>query len=1041
MSASLQSKIESRFPDPDQRQAVLTAFAEAIQKAESTSPGNWIVRQRESDPVLNVRERVVFRIQNGKIRLSLDGQTLQEQGIDDPSEKFERWEAIEGKPYPEFQNPYAVNGYYTLLADDEDWPEIQQLHFAYLERLAEEGQNLREDKQSHDESIIKFLTNEVGAFDVLSHKFSWIGFFKEVGNFLVKYRDQQTELIKILEELGLEKDIQLDSGQLLQQIDPFTFLKIIMRPPNQKREDVLYNHKDKLGLEMPVPTDFSGFSMETFQTNYFSTDQADFKDNIDRLWSLFEATIKKEPLSEEAFNKAIQVKGIGIPKLTQGLSWFNPDEFLPLNKAVKNFLDQRLGIEADHVQFYDDYKALLRSVRENSEQPFYHLVDKASNFKGKKDKQRKFWRLGTSEGEDGTDIWPEMKNNGHASIGWPYLGDLRAYDSNTKEAIYNELLRIQYNNKSTASAKSNEIYKFFSEAKNGDIVIACNGEEVKAIGQLTGSYVYNDAFEFPHVRQTNWFVEEPRVKLKEKVRFTFREVEFGKVPDEIKRMMQEKVAETPANPASPQYAKNQILFGPPGTGKTYQTIRQAVDIIHPGFAEGRSRAEVKTEFERLEQEGRLQFTTFHQSMTYEDFIEGIKPNLSGSEEADVAYKIEDGIFKQMAIDAGFALVKANKPESATQALDFSSAYDRLAQDIEDYLTEGQPYTMATHSGKAAQVDHITSQGNIAFNNPNSDRYYVVSKDRLSRIHQAFEDISAIDNITDAFRNVIGGHHTTFYWAVLNEIRKRYSTNEPEPMNWDSLDYQARKDAVQKLSKGELSTSDAEPYVLIIDEINRGNIAEILGELITLLEPDKRLGEDEELTVRLPYSRESFAVPPNLYVLGTMNTADRSVEALDTALRRRFDFQEITPDPERIREHRNAETIPVADEAISLPELLSTLNQRIEKLLDKDHLIGHSYFFHVAGFEDLKRVFQHNILPLLQEYFYGDFSKIGLVVGEGFVAQNEDPVTFARFPHEDRDEMARQPVIQVRDVEAMDDHAFAEALAQLLNKSGGNGRAE
>src|SRR5690606_9085262 len=173
------------------------------------------------------------------------------------------------------------------------------------------------------------------------------------------------------------------------------------------------------------------------------------------------------------------------------------------------------------------------------------------------------------------------------------------------------------------------------------------------------------------------------------------------------------------------------------------------------------------------------------------------------------------------------------------------------------------------------------------------------------------------------------------------------------------------------------------FVLIMDEINRGNISSIFGELITLIEDDKRLGSRESIEVTLPYSKEGFGVPPNLYLLGTMNTADRSVESLDTALRRRFSFTEMKSDPQvLVYGHEYSGKIPNTN--IDLIVLLETINKRIELLVDKDHQIGHSYFIGVNTVEELKRTFKNKIIPLLEEYFYGDFGKIGLVLGDRFV---------------------------------------------------------
>lgn len=211
--------------------------------------------------------------------------------------------------------------------------------------------------------------------------------------------------------------------------------------------------------------------------------------------------------------------------------------------------------------------------------------------------------------------------------------------------------------------------------------------------------------------------------------------------------------------------------------------------------------------------------------------------------------------------------------------------------------------------------------------------------------------------------------------------------------------------------------------LIIDEINRGNIAQIFGELITLIEEDKRLGRAEMIKLDLPYSKSKFCVPPNLFILGTMNTADRSVEALDTALRRRFSFEEKIPNPKRLKQSIGG---------ILLSELLERINSRIELLLDKDHKIGHSYFINVKDERELKNVFKNKILPLLQEYFYGDFGKIGLVLGNGFVNDSvkSSKVSFASFKYPNGHEQFYNQRFDLRAID--DDFNIIDALTNLTD---------
>jgi 5-methylcytosine-specific restriction protein B len=219
-----------------------------------------------------------------------------------------------------------------------------------------------------------------------------------------------------------------------------------------------------------------------------------------------------------------------------------------------------------------------------------------------------------------------------------------------------------------------------------------------------------------------------------------------------------------------------------------------------------------------------------------------------------------------------------------------------------------------------------------------------------------------------------------------------------------------KDLEDSITKSKNYRSEkyknAPPFYLVIDEINRGNIANIFGELITLIEKDKRLGEDNEIIVMLPYSKKDFGVPSNLVILGSMNTADKSVEALDSALRRRFFFYENGPDYEVLKES--------IIEEIQLKHLLYALNSRIEMLLDRDHLIGHSYFMNLNKFEDLRQAFELQIIPQLREYFFNDLTKIMQVVGPDFVSPVSgvsDEGQYALYGTDGRDVVSR-PLLKI-----------------------------
>lgn len=395
---------------------------------------------------------------------------------------------------------------------------------------------------------------------------------------------------------------------------------------------------------------------------------------------------------------------------------------------------------------------------------------------------------------------------------------------------------------------------------------------------------------------------------------------------------------------------NLILYGPPGTGKTYNSIFMALDMLgipaddtgNRWFGNDKAdRGRAVELFNRYKGKGCVVFTTFHQAISYEDFIEGIKPVLPKDQ---------------------------HSPLSLT-AVHTGSITGQ---------TEIKDLPMMTYEPKDGLFKEFC----------NSDSYIITE-----------DDIK--------------------YFVIKNDEAKENLNEEENP----SLERTAAE------TFNGIAVGVELPKVIIIDEINRGNVANIFGELITLIEEDKRVGYDNELTVTLPYSGEEFGVPNNLYILGTMNTADRSVEALDSALRRRFTFEEMMPKTELL----SKTVISGFTSKVTLKDLLDTINERIEVLKDREHQIGHSYLMKFVGQktispDELQDVFQRNIIPLLQEYFYGDYQKIRLVLGDGFVSKKTQKVIFAVNDSDDIFDDNPATYIINRNVESM-----ADALAKLLGK--------
>ncbi|MEJ7778102.1 MAG: AAA family ATPase [Daejeonella sp.] len=464
---------------------------------------------------------------------------------------------------------------------------------------------------------------------------------------------------------------------------------------------------------------------------------------------------------------------------------------------------------------------------------------------------------------------------------------------------------------------------------------------------------------------------------------------------------------------------NQILFGPPGTGKTYNTINKALEIINEEAEQQldwSNREAVKAQFHKRVEESRIVFSTFHQNMTYEDFIEGIKPSLEDDENEKVNYSIVDGILKSLSKKAISEYFKIQEPtpenKTANRLQLFDEAWNNLAEAIQSKLDSEELLELFSLTNKPLEVLRITQQGNFILKPKiGNAEEYTVSYARTQKLFQAFANLKEVKNMDKEFRQVIGGSNSTAYWCVLNYLNTWIETH---PGLIQSAELKPINESLISFDNHIVNANKNVPrYVLIIDEINRGNVSQIFGELITLIEEDKRLGNDEALLATLPYSKKKFGVPPNLYLIGTMNTADRSVEALDTALRRRFSFQEMPPVPELITTYGKLKAREGAVNGINLAFLLNKINSRIEKLLDKDHLIGHSFFMQVDTIDKLKETFQNKIIPLLQEYFYGDFGKIELVLGAGFVREKNLDVTglFAKSKY-DTSSLEDKPVYEL-----------------------------
>lgn len=413
---------------------------------------------------------------------------------------------------------------------------------------------------------------------------------------------------------------------------------------------------------------------------------------------------------------------------------------------------------------------------------------------------------------------------------------------------------------------------------------------------------------------------------------------------------------------------NQILFGAPGTGKTY-TLRNE---YFPKYTISEKSISPESYFEEI-----VSGLTWWQAIALallemgtskvNDILENrwVSKKAVLSESKNVRATIWGNLQFHTVIESK----TVNYTQRQTPYI-FDKTKDKKWELFENELKEQAP-----------EIYDILDSVNNFKPNPNKEiKHYV-----FTTFHQSF----SYEDFIEGIKPVMEEGKETISYQIENGIFK-------------DLCLKAQNDTENR-------------YAIFIDEINRGNVSAIFGELITLIEPDKRIGAVNELKVKLPYSKREFGVPKNVDIIGTMNTADRSVEALDTALRRRFSFVEMQPNPSVLL---NSEY-----QDIDLKLLLETINQRIEVLVDKDHQIGHSYFIGIQNLEDLKQTFKDKIIPLLEEYFYGDFGKIGLVLGGSFIYQEENRAKFPKNFNYENDFLEDKKVYRFTPFENWDEQTF------------------
>lgn len=658
--------------------------------------------------------------------------------------------------------------------------------------------------------------------------------------------------------------------------------------------------------------------------------------------------------------------------------------FLYGNFNVINIFKNDSLLEAAQSLFYKSnnksYAALNRYIREKKDLELDYF-DYTSELWKKTSlaNPKKYWLYAPGESAS---KWEEFYEDGIIGLGWDALGDLDNYK--TKEEIQLKLQELE----GVTNSKKNDTtanYDFYKSISIGDVIIVKKGtSELLGYGIVLSDYYYDEerstnqkCRKVDWKKKGNWKLDFslPIKTLTDVTKYPTEDPNFSKYYEKLMSIIEDtKELILQDKPVTTSTSLNQILYGPPGTGKTYT---------------------LKTEYFP-------KYTLKETSITKEQFFEETVRNLTwwqvialgllekGTSRVNdiltnrwVALKASLSESKNVRATLWGTLQMHTIQESKTVAytqrqapLIFDKKVDKSWKLLENELKEQTPEL----------YDILDSVNNFKANPNKEIKHYV-----FTTFHQSFSYEDFIEGIKPVMED---GQETP-------ELKYKI-----EPGIFKELCSRAQSDPNNR-------------YAIFIDEINRGNVSQIFGELITLIETDKRLGAVNEMKVKLPYSKKEFGVPSNVDIYGTMNTADRSVEALDTALRRRFIFKELMPDSKVIEKKDFSD--------YSRVEIMTKINNRIELLLDRNHTLGHAYFIK----DGFKQSFENEIIPLLQEYFYNDYGKIGLVLGKGFVQEKsisvgKDKNIFADF--ETKNEV---DILKCYEMIPFSEVDFDSAIAQLL----------
>ena len=820
--------------------------------------------------------------------------------------------------------------------------------------------------------------------------FSWIPFYTELAEKLLEYKDKKEELVEfILSEDGLREFSDYlhleDKKQKIDDIDPFSFMGMFNRgslSPNN-RIKILTKIKQRFDIVANVPSDFDGIPVLNYSRMFFYN-WHNLKDSCDTIWSAFEQMMNGDISQWFDYYKFQTRKA----ECTMPLFWCKAEDYIALDSRNRDYLES-IGVSVN-VSDVDSYKALLQDLKDKmesgqlKEKSFAeisynaYLFSKEDTIRGLVVRDSTGWIENFSDDlkEYGV-IWKHQLSDMGKVL--PQLS--RLIENNASFDLYNIANNITDYKFSIVDFATEKDYKqkkddwsllnpcWFCEDffeyndgnKKAKVVFLVNKlNKIKKEDAIS----YDDFITYKGTKATiQNAVAYTNIKTKEQKNFMKQIQQYTKLLE---------------------FKKNIILQGAPGTGKTYNTAALALSICGESVPE--SHDEVMQRYDELQKEGRIGFCTFHQSMDYEDFVEGIKAK---TENGMVSYDVENGIFKIMCANANkITTEKKSDKIDFTRTRVFKMSLGEKGKDgddVFDYCVSNNVVALGWGGDKDfSQCEKWEDFKAL-------DETWGATAMTIFKQWMRKGDIILVSNGTKevkAIAKIVGEYEFRddapidmyqfrkvewLYTGEMIPISKLYHKNLSQQSIYafydlkkeGKSDYNSIKpDVLNDIITGAINDEKPQNYVLIIDEINRGNVSRIFGELITLLEKDKRLGGEHPIKVTLPYSKESFGVPENLYIIGTMNTTDRSVGNIDYAVRRRFAFATL-------QSKRDLVVANSTEKAAVLFDAVKLFIEKHKTEMDfEDLMVGHSYFF-AKDDDELALRWQYEILPLLNEYIKDD----------------------------------------------------------------------